>query len=353
MSGPEEFTLTPATRSRVPVLVGLIGESASGKTYSALRLGTGMVRVFGGKLAGIDTEGNRMLHYAWDPEKRKGFHFHHMPFAAPFGPLRYLAALQACKAQGATVVIVDSMSHEHEGTGGVLDMHESELQRIAGDNYDKRKKMNGTAWIRPKAERRALINGLLQLGISAVFCFRAQEKMDWGKREEASEIGEGGGLKKLGVQPIAGKAFVWEMTARALLMPGCDGVPEWNPKIEAERNLVKRPEQFRELFERYKGKPIDEQLGEEMARWAMGPSSSASTPAPTTAPRGDLASSLAACTDVDAWLAENAAELAKLNPKSRAAADKMIAKKRAELAGRDKGVDSTSIGGPPEEYTPT
>jgi hypothetical protein len=60
------------------------------------------------------------------------------------------------------------------------------------------------------------------------------------------------------------------MTARALLQPGSEGVPDWEPNIKAEKQLVKRPEQFRKLFDRYKGKQIDEAMGAEMARWANG-----------------------------------------------------------------------------------
>jgi hypothetical protein len=309
-----QFSLTPAKRARVPLLIGLIGPSGSGKTYSALRLGAGMVKVLGGKLACIDTEADRALHYAPSPGTVANpaagtFDFEHLPLAPPFGPADYLAALEHCKNAGASVVIVDSMSHEHEGEGGVLDMHDAEVERIG--------KADGRAWIAPKAERRKLINGLLQLGLSAIFCFRAQEKLDWKKK------GADGQLQDLGWQPIAGAAFVYEMTARALLLPGADGVPTWEPEIAAERSLVKRPTQFRALFERTRGQSLSEEIGEEMARWAKG-----DAPAKKTT----LAESLAACTDVDAWTADMIAELNALSPTARKRADAAAEKRRKELA---------------------
>ena len=110
------FTDKPAVRERVPLLVGLMGPSGSGKTFSALRLAAGMREITGGDIYCIDTESKRALHYADD------FDFQHVEFAAPFSPLDYLQAIEYCVEKKAGVVIVDSLSHEHEGlpiTSGV------------------------------------------------------------------------------------------------------------------------------------------------------------------------------------------------------------------------------------------
>jgi len=128
-----------AIRERVPLLIGLGGPSGSGKTFSALRLATGMQRVTGGEIYFIDTEARRALHYA------EQFNFRHVEFKAPFSPLDYLAAIEFCVKKAAGVVIVDSMSHEHEGPGGVLEWHEAELDRMAGDDYKKRDQAEGRA----------------------------------------------------------------------------------------------------------------------------------------------------------------------------------------------------------------
>ena len=126
MSAPaRKFDDAPAVRKATPMLFGLIGPSGSGKTYSALRLATGMQRVSGGEIFMIDTEGNRGLHYA------DQFKYRHVPFHPPFSPLDYIAAIEHCVAQGATTIIVDSMSHEHTGQGGVLEWHAEEAERIA------------------------------------------------------------------------------------------------------------------------------------------------------------------------------------------------------------------------------
>ena len=74
------FDDRPATREATPLLVGLVGPSGAGKTFSALRLATGVQRVVGGDIYFIDTEARRGLHYA------ERFTFRHLPFGAPFSP---------------------------------------------------------------------------------------------------------------------------------------------------------------------------------------------------------------------------------------------------------------------------
>ena len=137
------FVAKPAVRESVPLLIGLMGCSGSGKTFSALRLATGIQRVSGGEIYGIDTEARRMLHYA------DNFKFKHIQFDAPFGSLDYLAAMRQCVEAGAKVVIVDSMTHEHTGSGGYLETQEKEMTRMAGDDYAKRERVKFAAWILP------------------------------------------------------------------------------------------------------------------------------------------------------------------------------------------------------------
>lgn len=246
-----QFEIKRAVRAQVPVLLALFGASGSGKTLSALRLAAGIQRVSGGPVHVIDTEGNRALHYA------DRLSYQHLPFGAPFGPLDYLAAIQQCVAAGAKTIIIDSMSHEHEGPGGVLEMHDREMGGVHSKSFQ--------AWAKPKAERRLLINTMIQLPCNFILCFRSKEKTK-------PAPGKGAGLIDLGWMPIGGEEFVYEMTASALLLPGADGVPTWRPEEQASRTMCKLPEQFRALFNGSAGKPLDEATGEALARWAAGDS---------------------------------------------------------------------------------
>ena len=254
------FTDSLAVREQVPLLIGLVGPSGGGKTFSALRLATGIQSVTGGNIFFIDTESNRAKHYA------DKFKFQHVPFGAPFSPLDYLAAIEYCKSKGAKTIIIDSMSHEHEGPGGVLEMHESELQRIGKGDAG-----NFLAWAKPKAERRRLINSILQMNVNIICCFRAKEKIKLKSGEKPTAQGW---------QPIAGEEFVFEMTLNCLLMPNANGVPSWNPEEKAERQMIKLPNQFRDIFKGDKT-VLDESVGKQLAEWAKG---GAKTPTPASAP---------------------------------------------------------------------
>lgn len=260
------FEDKPATREKVPLLVGLFGPSGSGKTFSALRLASGIRTVNGGEIFVIDTEARRSLHYA------DKFQFRHVEFRAPFGPLDYLAAIEHCSGKGASVIVIDSMSHEHEGPGGVLEMHERELDRVAGNDERKRNAMSVGAWAKPKAERQRLINTMLQIPCSFVLCFRAKEKikmMSKAEKEAARKSGEFvDPIKPMGFMPIGDPTFVFEMMLSCLLLPGAGGVPTWQSNEVGERMMTKLPLQFQPLFRA--AKPLDEQVGEEMARWASG-----------------------------------------------------------------------------------
>ncbi len=257
----DEFQARAPSDNPVPLLIGLVGPSSSGKTFSALRLATGAVRVLGGAIHVIDTEAERARHY------RSLFQFKHVPFGKPYSSLRYLAAIQSQVQQGASVIIVDSMSHEHEGPGGYLEMQKLELDKLAGDDWQKRKAMNFIAWSYAAAPRRALIGGVTALNAMFIFCFRAKEKLIIARGKEPVDGGW---------QPISGDEFIFEQTVRALLPPASDGVPDWSPQRPGEVSVPKLPVQFRELFK--PGQALCENHGEALARWARGATSNASPP---------------------------------------------------------------------------
>ncbi len=248
------FVDSVAVRQATPLLFGIFGPSGSGKTFSSLRLATGMQRVCGGEIFFIDSEANRALAYA------ERFKFRHVPFGAPFSPLDYLAAIEYCVSKGARVIIVDSMSHEHEGPGGVLEEHDAEMERLAKLWKTSESKTTIAAWSVPKAKRRRLINTILQLNVNMIFCFRAKEKL---------KIVPGKDPQQLGFMPIGGEDMIYELMATGLLLPNAKGVPTWNPGEIGEKLMVKLPEQFTELFAG-EPRPLDEKTGETLARWAAG-----------------------------------------------------------------------------------
>lgn len=268
---PRSFSVQDAKRERTPVLAGLFGPSSSGKTFSALRLATGIQSVVGGDIVGIDTEARRMLHYA------DQFQFKHMEFKPPFGSLDYLDAFKyAVNELKAKTIIVDSMSHEHEGEGGMIWLHELIATKMATWDgvFDAKKyeRVKMLAWNEPKQNRRALLNGILQLNANFIFCFRAK---DTSKPQQVPIEGKPGRTKQevvsMGYMPIGGVDFVFEMTLAALLHPGAGGVPSWTSEKDGERTMIKLPGQFEFLrSEKFSGRPLDENIGAALARWASG-----------------------------------------------------------------------------------
>lgn len=253
-----QFQFNTAVRDRVPLLVGLAGPSGSGKTYSALLLATGMKQVAGGDIFMIDTENKRALHYADD------FDFQHVPFDPPFGSLDYLAVLEYVAENKPACIIVDSMSHEHEGEGGMIDLHSQIVQRMAGNDYAKQQRVQMLAWKDPKGDRRKLLNGLIRLNCNVIMCFRAGEKSKPGKDKQTGK----NIIIEQGFTPIAGSEFVYEMTVSTLFYPGSQGVPVLHSDKPGEYAAIKTPGQFQNLFK--PGEKITPEHGRKLAEWAQG-----------------------------------------------------------------------------------
>ena len=106
-----------AQRSESRMRIALCGPSGSGKTYSALELAFGLTR--NKNIAVVDTESGSASLYSHLGE------YWTINLAAPYTPERYMEAMQACIDHGADVIILDSLSHEWDGSGGILESHGS------------------------------------------------------------------------------------------------------------------------------------------------------------------------------------------------------------------------------------
>lgn len=258
------FTFRPAVRENIHLLIGLAGTTGSGKTFSALRLATGLAR--GGPIFGIDTENGRMLHYA------DRFKFQHGLLAEPYRPTRYLEAITAAEKAGASVIVVDSASHEHAGAGGLLDWHDELLDEfVARDKSNRpewqvRDSNNMRAWIEPKREHKAFVQKLLQIGAHVILCFRAEPKVEMKKDDKGKTViaPKESPVGAEGYIPVAEKNLPYEMTVSFLLTANAPGVPI----------PIKLEEQHRPFVDL--SKPITERTGEMLAEWAAGSKATAS-----------------------------------------------------------------------------
>lgn len=127
------------------------------------------------------------------------------------------------------------------------------------------------AWIKPKMAHKHMVQRLLQVRAHVILCFRAEEKIemvrdDKGKMQivpKQSRIGLDGWI------PICEKNLPFELTCSFLLTADAPGVPK----------PIKLQEQHRSLFQI--DKPITEESGQRLARWASGGSAPRVTPAAT------------------------------------------------------------------------
>lgn len=265
------FEIRKGKRENTPLLLGLVGPSGSGKTYSALRLAKGICSVSGKRTVVIDTEARRALHYA------DAFDFEHLDFSPPFASEDYHAAIEAALSMDPGCIVVDSMTHEHSGEGGMLDRVERFLDKKCGDDFSARKRFSQIAFANAKAPRKALENYIVQVGgrCAMIFCYRAKEKLDFKHKDTRGEPTD------LGFQPDTTSDLMFEMTQQFLLYPGAQGVPVMTTAIPGEGKFIKTPEQFRDYIKQ--GEALSESVGERMARWAAGP-----TAAQSQAPASDL-----------------------------------------------------------------
>lgn len=259
------YIFRPAIRENVNLIIGVVGPSGGGKTYSAMMMATGLSA--GKRFAVIDTEARRALHYA------DRFQFDHTELRAPFLPDAYTAAITAAETAKYPVVVVDSCSHEWAGEGGILDWQETELDRMAGQDYRKREACKMASWIKPKMSHKQMVQKLLQVNAHLILCFRAEEKVGIEKDQNNKTV-----IVPKGWQPICEKNMPYELTMSFLLTPDQPGIG----------HPIKLQEQHRVLFN--PKLPIDDKFGKNLLLWSSvsqnGPAEShtINDPTPTSAP---------------------------------------------------------------------
>jgi hypothetical protein len=240
-----------AVRENVPLLIGLVGGTGAGKTFTAMRLASGMSD--GKPFAVIDTENGRARHYSDE------FVFDCGDLHAPFKPTNYLDAIKAADVAGYPVIVVDSASHMWSGDGGVLDWQEAELDRMAGDDWKKREAVKMAAWIKPKLNQKSFTNGLLQIRAHVIMCFRAEMKIEMVKENGKTVIHAKQSLTGLdGWIPICDKNLPFELTTSLLFTADRPGIPQ----------PIKLQEKHKALFPL--NQQVNEESGKRIVEWARG-----------------------------------------------------------------------------------
>lgn len=143
-----------AIRKKTALKIALIGPSGAGKTFTALRLATGI----GGKICLVNTEGDRGYLYSNE------FDYDIIDLTPPFKPELYIEAITYCEKEGYSIIILDSASHEWSGRGGILEEHD----KMPGNSY--------TNWAKLTPRHNAFLDAQLYSPVHIISCLRGKDQ---------------------------------------------------------------------------------------------------------------------------------------------------------------------------------
>ena len=176
--------VTVATREKSKLRIALAGVSGGGKTLGALLLASGMTGGDFQKICLIDTEHKRGQLYANRSDLGIGA-FYYIELAPPYSPAHYKEAVDAAvRTVGPEgVVIVDSLSHAWNSSGGVLEIKAGIAAQPNKNSY--------TAWDEAGRIQNDFINYLLSVNCHTICTLRVCAHRERPRQAGAGEGGHG------------------------------------------------------------------------------------------------------------------------------------------------------------------
>jgi len=220
--------LKQSKRENVKLRLGISGPSGFGKTHSALLLAYGMTQDWN-KVAVIDTENSSASLYS------DLGNFNVLDLSVPYSPERYIEAIEVCEKAGIEVVVIDSITHEWQGAGGCLQIHE----KLGGRFQD---------WAKVTPRHQAFIDKILQSTCHIITTTR--RKVDYSL--DASSNGRTKVVKH-GTKEITREGFEYELTV--------------NFELINDQHLVKASKDRTGLFMNKPEFIITSKTGERLLKW--------------------------------------------------------------------------------------
>lgn len=180
--------LKRATRKQVKLRLGMSAVSGGGKTYSALLLAYGMTNDWS-KIAVIDTENGSASLYSNLGE------FLTIDLQAPYTPERYIQAIQTCENAGMEVIIIDSITHEWDGKGGLLEIHGA----MKGNSF--------TNWSSLTPRHQKFIDAILHSKCHVITTVRRKQDYEMTLNDKGKQT-----PVKVGLKEITREGFEYELT---------------------------------------------------------------------------------------------------------------------------------------------
>lgn len=221
-----------AARQKAKLRVGLSGPSGSGKTLSALLIAKGITQGKLEKVTLIDTENGSGDLYSHIGE------YNVIPIVAPYTPEKYIEAIEACEKAGMEVVIIDSVSHEWDGKGGLLEANELLGQtKFKGNNW--------AAWSVTTPRHQKFIEAITSAKMHMITT--ARSKTDTIQTEDKK-------IKKVGLKEIQREGFEYELTL--------------NFNIDRDKHYAIASKDRTGIFSEMDPFIIDEETGKKLLAWS-------------------------------------------------------------------------------------
>lgn len=257
----------------VALSIGIYSFTGQGKTESSLRLAHGIARVTGRRVVFADCDNGRGLHYVRGTAAAPAMfpNVEYIDFKPPHNAYDYVDLLTQFENEH-VVLVIDNMTAEHDGEGGLLDTFEH-----AKKGQESR---NAIAWGVAKTPHKMLVRAFPRVNrkLPIIVTWRAQEKIDWTAKDNNGRTSP----QNQGEMPIGSRDLPYEMTATYLLPAGSKGAPCLNPTEKGERLMTKIPRWFDNIVQ--PGEKFHEKHGEAFARWAFAGAPKASKTAPPSDP---------------------------------------------------------------------
>ena len=179
--------LRKSSKQKVKIRLGFSAVAGGGKTYSALLVARGMATSWD-KIAVIDTENNSADLYADLGE------YNVLPLPSPYSPENYIKAIKTCEDAGMEVVIIDSITHEWDGKGGIL-----EIQSAAGGRYQD--------WATVTPRHQKFLEAILNSKCHVFTTVRRKQDYSMEKQADGKTV-----VQKLGLKEVTRDGWEYELT---------------------------------------------------------------------------------------------------------------------------------------------
>lgn len=177
-----------AVKHESKLRLAIAGPSGSGKTFTSLAIASAL----GGQVAVVDTEHGSASKYA------DLFEFDVMELEAPYHPDRYVEAITEAAAAGYKVIVLDSLTHAWNGTGGLLDVVEKAAQNMKTSN-------TFAAWKEATPVQNRLIDNIINAPLHVIATMRSKQEYVLEKDEKGYNQ-----VSKKGMAPIQRDGFEYE-----------------------------------------------------------------------------------------------------------------------------------------------